>query len=390
MNSALLKSYCRACLKWLMPFFCLGFLISCGGNKAHKKQEAKKYVVHSETIHKTLYFTGTVQPLKEHTITSPMDAVVDAMPFHYGQHVKKGDVVFTLNSTELQKQYNDTLTEYLKAKDNFTITRAKFTGTEDLWQAGLIAKNNYLSEKSSLNTARVTLMQATQKLSEMLEKMGESNYKDVSLLSFAEFDKVREELALKHNLIYLKSPGDGVLLYPPKANEDKAARIGVGVATKTGQVLGLVGDLTGICVEIDIPEVDIDKLKPGMPAVIHGVAFAKQELKGQLLTINAQAATSSGNALPSFTAIVEVKKLDEKQQLLVKVGMSASIELEAESVDKILVPIAAVTQKHGISVVQFVAPNGEISERQVVTGAARADKVIIDSGLKAGDVVTYD
>ncbi len=374
----------------LLPLLCLSLLAACSGSKPDNKQGAKTYVVHVETVHKTLYFTGTVQPRQEYTLTSPMDAIVETMPFHYGQHIKKGEVVFILNSAELQKQYNDTLTEYLKAKDSFTIARAKFTGTEDLWQAGLIAKNNYLSEKSSLNTARVTLMQATRKLSEMLEKMGDSNYQDLSHLSFSEFDKVREALAGKHNLIYVKSPGDGVLLYPPKAAEDKNARITVGAAAKTGQVLGLIGDLGGICVEIDIPEVDIDKMKPGMSAVIRGVAFAKQELKGQLLAINAQASTGSGNALPSFTAIVGVKSLSAEQQALVKVGMSASIELVSDSEDKILIPIAAVTQKHGQSMVQVVTAKGVISERQVVTGAARADKVVIDSGLKVGDVVTYE
>ena len=36
------------------------------------------------------------------------------------------------------------------------------------------------------------------------------------------------------------------------------------------------------------------------------------------------------------------------------------------------------------------AANGEISVRPVVTGAAQADKVVIDSGLSAGDVITYE
>lgn len=378
-------------LKWVLPLLALSLLVACNGNNnSQKKLDAKTYTVRAETVHKTLYFTGTVQPRQEYTLISPMDAVVETMPFHYGQQVKKGQVVFTLNSAELQKQYNDTLTEYLKAKDSYSIARAKFTGTEDLWQAGLIAKNNYLSEKSSLNTARVTLMQATRKLSEMLEKMGDSNYQDLSHLSFADFDKVRIALAGKHNLIYLKSPGNGVLLYPPKANDDKSARITIGATAKAGQVLGLIGDLSGISVEIDIPEVDIDKIKPGMPAIIRGVAFARQDLKGTLVAINAQASTSSGNALPSFTAIVEVKALNTQQQSLVKVGMSASIELTSDSVNKLLIPIAAVTQKHGQSVVKLVDSTGTVTERNVITGAARADKVVIDSGLNVGDVITYD
>jgi multidrug efflux pump subunit AcrA (membrane-fusion protein) len=366
------------------------FLMGCGGHTTHKKSEAKTYVVKAETVYKTLYFTGTVKPLREYTITSPMEAVVETMHFHYGQHVKKDQVVFTLNSAELQKQYNETLTEYLKAKDSYTIARSKFTGTEDLWESGLLAKNNYLSEKSNLNTARVNLMQSAGKLSELLEKMGDRLHQNFTQLSFSEFDKVRLALAGKHNLIELKSPGDGVLLYPPKANDDKTGRITVGSSTKAGEVIGLIGDMSGIGLEIDVPEVDIDKIKLGMPATIHGVAFAKQELKGELLVINPQASTSAGGSLPSFTAIVEVKALTPNQRGLVKVGMSASIELSAESSDKLLVPISAVKQKKGQSIVRVVSSKGVVSDRVVVTGAVSADKVDIESGLKTSDVVLYD
>ncbi|WP_232220322.1 efflux RND transporter periplasmic adaptor subunit [Legionella tunisiensis] len=91
-------------------------------------------------MQKTLYFSGTIQPLQESTLTSPMDAIVETMHYHYGQLVKKGDIVVTLNSTDLQRQYNDTLTEYLKAKDNFTVAKAKFIGTQELWDAGLLSK----------------------------------------------------------------------------------------------------------------------------------------------------------------------------------------------------------------------------------------------------------
>ena len=70
--------------------------------------------------------------------------------------------------------------------------------------------------------------------------------------------------------------------------------------------------------------------------------------------------------------------------------MSASIELAVDSSDKLMVPIAAVMQKNGQSMVRLVGDKGGTNERLVVTGAAYANKVVIDSGLKAGDVISYD
>lgn len=364
-------------------------LIACSDQKHPNDGTLTVYRVAMTTIHNTLHFTGTVQPLKESTMTSPVEAVVESMDYHYGQHVKPGHVVFTLNSAELQKQYNDILTDYLKTKDSYTIARAKFIGTEELWTAGLLSKNNYLSEKSSLNTSRVSLMQATRKLAEMREKMGDGHDENLSGLSFAAFDKVRLALNRQHNRIYLKSPSDGVLLYPPKSGDDRAARINVGSPIKAGQVLALIGDLSGIRVEIDIPEVDISEIKVGLPATIRGIAFGKQELHGKLVAINAQASVTNGGALPTFTAVVEVHALSPVQQSWVKVGMSASIELAIVSGDKLMVPIAAVKQTQGNSTVQVRGSDGSMSERSVITGPVFEDKVVVDVGLHVGDDVVY-
>lgn len=364
------------------------FMLACGG-PSKQNVSMNKYTVHAEAVHKTLHFTGTIQPIQEYTLISPIDAVVQTIYYHYGQHVKKSQAVFTLNSSELQKQYNETLTEYLKAKDSYSIARAKFIGTEDLWKEGLISKNNYLSEKSSLNTSRITLMQTTRRLSEMLEKMGEGTYKDLSRLNFSEFDKIRLALTGKHNLIQLKSPSNGLVLYPPKASEDKSIRVSVGASTKAGQVLAMIGDLSGIRIEIDIPEVDIEKIKPGMPAIIRGMAFSKQVLHGTLLEVNSQASNTNGTALPSFTAVVEVKDLTPEQQNFIKVGMSASVELAIDSANKLLVPIAAIQQKGGQNVVSLLTSQGKTTEQPVITGTAYADKAEIDTGLKEGDIVMY-
>ncbi|QMT58720.1 efflux RND transporter periplasmic adaptor subunit [Legionella sp. PC997] len=367
----------------------IGLLVSsCGHHKEQKKVALHQYKVEEQTLHKTLHFTGTVQPLHENTIASPMEAVVETMNFHYGQLIKKGDVILTLNSTELQRQFNDTLTEYLKAKDSYTIAKAKFVGTQDLWDAGLLSKNNYMSEKSNVDTGRVTLMQSTRKLTEMLEKLDENNPRNLSALSLADFDKIKKILASNHNVIRLKSPRDGVLLYPPKAGEDKSVRATVGSTVKSGQVIGLIGDLSGISIEIDVPEIDITQIHAGMDALVSGVAFGKYQLKGQLVAVNAQA--SNNNGLPFFTAVVEVKKLPPEAQKWIKVGMSASIELSVDNGKQLIIPIAAIKREKGQSVVSLQTKPGALEKRVITTGAAQADTVVVESGLKAGDVVVYE
>lgn len=374
--------------------FCITFIATLllGCHPKPKVHTLKTQVIHPTTLHKTLHFTGTIQPIHESSITSPADGTIDAVHYHYGQWVSKNTTVFTLNSPELQKLYHDTVTEYLKAKDSYTMAKTKFSGTEDLWNSGLLSKNNYLSEKSSLNTERVTLMQSTRKVTELLEKMGENSSADDELagLSLSEFDKVRLALMSKHNLVQLKAPRRGILLYPPKSAGDKQAELTVGSTVKSGQVLALIGDMSGIRIDIDVPEIDMNVIQPGMPATIRGIAFGKHSFLGKLVAINAQASNKNNGLLPSFTAIVEIRHLDEQAQKIIKVGMSASIDLSIKSQDKLLVPIKSLKQDKNITTLTILNAKGKPEIRAVTTGAVEGESVVIESGLNAGETIQYE
>ncbi|OGV52123.1 MAG: hypothetical protein A3F46_05745 [Legionellales bacterium RIFCSPHIGHO2_12_FULL_42_9] len=367
-----------------------GLLMRCSHHNSTNNLKSINYSVGAQPLHQSLFFTGIIQPLNEMALTCPIDAVVETMPYHYGQFVKFGEIVLILNSSELEKQYNDTLTDYLKSKDNFGVADARFNGTQELWSAGLISKNNYLSEKSSLNTARIALLQSTQKLTEMLGKMDMTSKQDLSALNIAEFNKVQKALSSHHNLIHLKAPTEGVLLYPPKAGEDKSNRVAVGSTVKSGQVIALIGDVTGIHVEIDIPETDINKIHKGMSAQITGAALGKYSLKGYVVSVNTQAIPGNTGTPPFFSAMVEVSNLTAEQRTAIKIGMSAAIELMIDEDKQLLIPIKAIRQDNGKRLVTVLNKDGTEETREVETGVATADQVVIDRGLKEGEVVVYD
>lgn len=366
--------------------FCM--LCACSSDKpaAHKPQS---FTLQPQTMETELHFTGTIQPIHENTISTPVEAVVETMYFHYGQPVKKDDVIMVLNSAELQKQYNEVITEYLKAKDGYYLAKAKFSGTQDLWEAGLLPKNNYLHEKSSLDNAHITLLQASRQLVEMGEKMQDNSLKKISSLTLAEFEKISQALEKGHNLIKLRAPTAGILLYPPASSDDKLKRVVVGSSLKAGQVVALVGDLNGLKVEIEIPEIDIHKIYTGMPAFIQGVAFGGQILQGKIIAINAQASPVHGSALPAFNAIIAINNISKEQQRFVKVGMSATIILKMSQPNTLLVPIAALKQLQGKSVVTVRQSDGSLQQREISTGQAKAEDVLVTAGLQAGETIVY-
>lgn len=352
-----------------------------------KKQSDSTYTVKKASLHKTLHFNGIIEPISQTSLISPVDAVVERVIHPFGETVKKGETVWVLHSAELQKQYNDSLTEYLKAKDNFLIAKAKFSGTEDLWQSGLVSKNAYLSEKSNVDTQQVNLEQSRNRLTALLKKMDSEQTEALSNLNLAEFDKVRSALAVNHQRITLKAPANGLVLYPPKSS-DKDQVLNVGSAVKSGQVVALIGDLSGVRVSIDVPEVDIDQIHRGMKARVTGVALGKEVLEGHVVAVNGQAINST-SGLPSFGATIEVKKLTPEQMLRIRVGMSAMIDLAIDQDEALTVPIQAIHQKQGQAMVTVIENDKQI-ERPIKTGSAQQDKVVVVSGLRDGERVVLN
>ncbi|MDP3561536.1 MAG: efflux RND transporter periplasmic adaptor subunit [Legionellaceae bacterium] len=371
-------------------FLLSSLMPACDKPASHLKPELKSYVVQESIIQKKLHYSGSIHPLTENLVITPMEAVIETIHAHYGQAVKKDQILFTLNSAELQRKYNETLINYLKAKNSYHIARTKFTGTNELWKAGLLSKNNYINEKSSLLAERVAFMQASQNLYALFDQGEIEERNECTKLSLRQFDKVRLALIKNHNQIQLKSPSDGVLLYAFKSDDNTSLRVQTGMALKSGQVLGLIGDMQGIRVEIDIPEVDINDIKIGMKAMIHGIAFNKQSLNGRLVAVNAQATVKGNDGLPTFTAVIEVHGLSKEQQALIKVGMGCEIELFGESTHHLLVPIAAIKPENGHGLIQVLTKDNHVSQRSIHTGAVWQDKVVVASGLRAGDVVVYD
>jgi multidrug efflux pump subunit AcrA (membrane-fusion protein) len=377
----------KSALNVLLVVVLMG-MSACSKNPSKPNQQKDStYTVKKSSMHKTLHFNGIIEPIAQTSLISPVDAVVETVVHPFGETVKKGEKVWVLHSAELQKQYNDVLTEYLKAKDNFLIAKAKFSGTDDLWQSGLVSKNAYLSEKSNLDTQQVNLEQSRNRLTALLKKMDSEQTESLSKLNLAEFDKVRRALAVNHQRITLKAPADGLVLYPPKSS-DKDQVLSVGAAVKSGQVVALIGDLSGIRVSIDVPEVDIDQIHRGMKATVTGVALGKEMLEGKVVAVNGQA-VNSNSGLPSFAATIEVKQLTPEQMLRIRVGMSAMIDISIDQSEALAVPIQAIHQKQGQAMVTVIE-KGKHVERPIQTGSAQQDKVVVVSGLKDGEQVVLN
>lgn len=382
---------------WLATSTFILFLVNVYANSfaaADVKTDATKTVtVQTKAFSTVLYFNGIIKPLKITNVVAPVDAAIVKMSFEFGQKVTKGQALVELNSNKLEQDYDSALTGYLKAKEDYNTTVAKYKATETLWNLKIIPQDELVSARSSLNTSHISYLQATYALEAQIKKTPTIS-EDVKKLRLSDFKKVDKALTMHYNNLEVYANASGVALPPPKSSggsSGQSSEIDVGSNVKLGQLITKIGDLDGVSVDISVNEIDINKIQLKQKVFITGVAYPGITLTGYVDSIDSQASTDSGasGGLPTFAVKVVVPKLTADAEKVIRMGMTAKVELQISQPQKIILPITAVYKKDNKFFVNVLV-NGKAEPRAVTTAQTTIKHVEITSGLTNGDKVISD
>ncbi|MBI5447448.1 MAG: HlyD family efflux transporter periplasmic adaptor subunit [Gammaproteobacteria bacterium] len=376
--------------KWIIAFIFLS-LLGCKG----KFEAPKGYVVYAvqrRPIVNELFFSGTVQALKLAVMISPVDGVIEKKYFEYGQQLKVGMPLFTLRSAQLEKDYRESLTSYLKAKEQYDNNQTKLDEDEVLHKEGIISTNEYHASQTNYNDAYLSYFQAEQSLSQILQKAN-IKLEEAKSLMISDREAVNKALLTQFDILNLNANADGVALLPEKGagtgeeGAGSSTKVVVGSQVKAGQVLVSIGDMTGISLTVSVNQVDINSIKVGQKAVVTSDGFPGIVLEGEVADVSAQALAGVGSVLPTFPVRVDVKHISEDDRKKIAVGMSAMVKIIVAHEPTILVPINAVMVKNGLSTIKMFdrETNKKIIEVPVMTGQTTLQDVEVTKGLIAGD-----
>ncbi len=368
----------------LLLFFI--FITACSQEPTIKNGHLVK--IESHAVANNLFYSGTIQPLKTIVITTPADGVVIDMPKQYGETVNAGQLVYIISSAKFLSDYKQALMQYIKAKSEFNNTETQLKEAEFLHKNQLISDDDYKSKQANFYASQLGLLQAKDSLEILLKQLA---VKDVNLykLSIADIDKITQALHLQKDSenIRIVSPINGVLLSSGK-NEEETKKILNGDAVKQGDVLAVIGDMSGISVKIKVNELTVNQLKEKQKVKITGIAFPDEILNGEIKRIDRQGDMSGGGGLPTFSVEVIVPTVTAAQLKKIHVGMSAQVEINFSEEPSINIPINAVKEKSGRVFVQVYDEHKKIlQEQEVKTGKTTTDSVAILSGLKKGDQI---
>lgn len=383
----------------------------CAASCSDKKKVAAKQketiiTAKLQTPVKPLYLTGTIDPLKTVSVLSPVDGRIEKLNFQYGEVVKKNQLLAVINSIKLMDTFRQTVSDYLEKKATYLIQEKKMQGNTVLYKAGVIARNDYLDDQNSYQTAVISFLQQEYTL---LKFLGKTNIDPQAIenLTLKDTKRIQALFSKKFNDVRVASTATGVALFPipgqgPSGDDNEgdggsgngssgSGQLFVGSNIREGQLLLSVGDLSGYSISMLVSEVSINSLRKGMSAIVTGDAFPGLTLKGVISYVASQAQPSEGGgetaSLGQFKVVVKVQKLPPNVEKIIHVGMTAKVEIPIKGQQSIILPLAAVFEKNDQQMVTIIDKSGKKIDVPVETGGSTEGSVVIVSGIKPGQKV---
>lgn len=361
--------------------------------KKNKVTYTYQTVSMSEHLTQNLYFQGTVTPFNTYTVIAPFDGIITKQPgFYFGQLLKKGQYLFTIKPNGDTDNYRDALIAYLNAKRSYNTAMQKFTGQKLMYDNGLMAKNDFTDVETELLNQKISLDQAILHLQNVITTVTADTNTQQNLLNSLEnlnLSDTNIEAALSEGFaaVPVTAPTDGIALTPP-TNDSAQTNVSLGINSlvKRGQPLVVIGNLTGLRININVEEINIDKLVKGQAVTVTGPAFSQFTLQGTIQNISYQQMSNQYGGSPTYPATIVVPELTAAEQKIIHDGMSATVAIALPQPNAILIPINAVIIKGNNNFV-LKKVDGKLVQTPITTGMTTLDQITVLSGLNVGDTI---
>ena len=303
---------------------------------------------------------GRIEPENQIAVKSQISGIVKKVFVEMGDSVKEGDPLIDISP-------NPTPLEFAEAKRQVEIDsvsyenlRKEYERTQELLQKKLVSQQEF--DQSSLNfrEAELKLKLSQERLS--LIDQGKTNIADRKIESV------------------IKSPIIGTVL-------ERKANVGDPVVPLTsyqaGTELFTLANMNDLIFRGTVDEIDVGKLKEGMPVNLKIGALPNDTIEGMLYKISPKAKLQENTTL--FDVEIKITKAGFD---VLRAGYSANADIIIQKKEDILViPERVVQFKEDTVFVEVKQPNGEIIKKTIKTGLSDGLNIEVAEGLKEGDLL---
>ncbi|MDD4349325.1 MAG: efflux RND transporter periplasmic adaptor subunit, partial [Opitutales bacterium] len=311
--------------------------------------------------------TGKIHPQAEVKLSSEVSGEIIELPVRDGESVKKGDLLFRVNTDTLEAQVKQQEAALSATKANSAQNKAQMElAGLNLKRIENLAEKGFVTE-DELDQARTNM------------EVAKAAY-EASVFQIA-----RQEMQLKEAMDALGkastyAPIDGTVTI---LNAESGDRV-VGTGQFAGTEILRLANLSAMEVRVDVAETDIINVKVGDQADIEIDSLPNEKFAGVVSEIANSANTAnmgSQEQLTTFQVRVRFDKADNR----FRPGMTATADIRTKSEkDVVLVPLQSVTVRQKTEVREQLKLKPE-KDGDETKAADSEDSKDPDSGKKPSD-----
>ena len=381
----------------------LGFLLFRGGDSSDIQQI--KVPVKKGPFEVIVTTTGELQAKNSEDIKGPDGLrrvgiwnvkITDLIP--EGTVVKEGEYIGSLDRTEIGTKLQDLEAELQKIESQYLQT--KLDTSLDLREI----RDNLINLKYAMEEAQIALDQSkfeppetirqaeiTIAKAERAHEQAKENYvlkvkqakakmQEVEATLYQQQAKYDDMVSLLGQF-KITAPKDGMLIYIKEWNGKKKT-VGSTISTWNPSVATLP-DLSLMTSETYVNEVDIRKIKLDQEVEVGVDAFPGKKFSGNVIEVANIGEQRPNSDAKVFQVKIEIKETDT----LLRPSMTTSNAIKTAALDDVIyVPLECLHANDSVTYV-IKSEGFRMVRKEVKTGLTNENEVVIEQGLKEGDIV---
>jgi RND family efflux transporter MFP subunit len=323
--------------------------------------------VTSRNISFAITAAGEITPAEQVQVRPEVSGRIDKLPVEIGDFVKKGELLFTLDDTDLQTEKAQRQIEIEGSK--LQVNKAAldvekldlaFKRNKDLHQSKLVAQEIFDNSRLELDVAK-----------NALEIAGNNLERSRKALQLVEDKLAKTQITAPFNCTVL----------------DRLVSTGQAVSGASGVNSGTevlrIADLSELMIYAHINQADVTRMKVDQKVQIEVEAVPGLKLFGRVALIPPQATIKNG--AKGFATRVVVKN---DQDTGVRPGMTANLTIPLQGAENVLaIPLAAVFTDRGQRFA-YVKQGEKFTRMPIRIGVTDYDFAEVTNGLSGGEIVS--
>jgi HlyD family secretion protein len=300
------------------------------------------------SIEKIVSSSGTLAPVSEVSVLSQMSGRLEKVVVDYNQHVRKGQVLATINTDVLKLQQKEAQAAVTKAQATCDLNALNCQNKATLYQQGMLAEYEYKSAKADLEVCAADLASAKSAL-----------------------EVIETEL---NQYAVVTSPIDGIVI---DRNVEEGQSVVEGSSANAASLFTLAGDLSQMEIKAEVDELDIASIKVGQEVRFTVEANPSATHTGSVRQIRLVPKTSD-NVVSYYVMIAA----NNKDGTLLP-GMTANVQFIAQKKDNVLTVPSAAFRFHPsglssqeIARMEFLADVAELPAEQRTAAESAYDQQV--------------